>query len=419
MRHVVMTTLRAFPRFMQYQFRYISPRFVHLARDPPTKAPNTYPVLVTASVLQIYSQVRDSDVYRQVALGLRDKKLETLHVFLSLDSTPLRLKLQQEGLETLYLTKSGLYHLAQIRSLRKIIKESRPSLIVAYGQTANTIAGLLTVADSSVRFLSTRGHADYYRSHWKIRGPLYDAIATKICDRLLVPSTTIRDYLVERRSCSGSKIFIAPYQIDSFMYQTCDSERIERALDQIGCDENSFIVLTASRPTPVKGLEYVVQGFAGFYEENPNAHLVMTNWRGEPYPQLQAALRQVDSDHVHLIPSAEDFPATLAAADVFVHVPTSRFAEGFGQVYLEALASGTPCIFTTSGVLPDLPSLKGSYIRVGYESPDEIAAGLEHVRCNRADAELMAVRAQTIMTGQSPAAMVEDFMHVYEDLLGS
>jgi glycosyltransferase involved in cell wall biosynthesis len=65
-------------------------------------------------------------------------------------------------------------------------------------------------------------------------------------------------------------------------------------------------------------------------------------------------------------------PSFFQEIDVFVHVPTSRTAEAFGLVYLEALASGVTCIFTLSGIVAEFPSLSSHFFKVDYRSSDEI-----------------------------------------------
>ena len=44
-----------------------------------------------------------------------------------------------------------------------------------------------------------------------------------------------------------------------------------------------------------------------------------------------------------------DMPALYKTFDVFVHVPVEPHFESFGQVYVEAMASGIPSVFTLAG----------------------------------------------------------------------
>ena len=39
--------------------------------------------------------------------------------------------------------------------------------------------------------------------------------------------------------------------------------------------------------------------------------------------------------------------------DYYIHVPINKEIEAFGQTYIEALAAGTPSVFTLSGVAPE------------------------------------------------------------------
>ena len=42
--------------------------------------------------------------------------------------------------------------------------------------------------------------------------------------------------------------------------------------------------------------------------------------------------------------------AAYSIMDIFIHAPIAYDEEAFGLVYLEAMASAIPCIFTISGI---------------------------------------------------------------------
>jgi len=73
---------------------------------------------------------------------------------------------------------------------------------------------------------------------------------------------------------------------------------------------------------------------------------------------------------------AEELALHMAAADVFV-LPSRQ--EGLGLVLAEALASGTPCVATRVGGIPEVVSGPEYGVLVASEDPVALAGGIETV----------------------------------------
>ena len=58
--------------------------------------------------------------------------------------------------------------------------------------------------------------------------------------------------------------------------------------------------------------------------------------------------------------------------DIYTHVPISKSAEAFGQTYVEALASGTPSVFTLSGIANEFIIDKQNALVVPYKNSEAI-----------------------------------------------
>jgi glycosyltransferase involved in cell wall biosynthesis len=65
-------------------------------------------------------------------------------------------------------------------------------------------------------------------------------------------------------------------------------------------------------------------------------------------------LNDLPSSCWRLIEFEERMEALYHCFDIFVHVPVDADVEAFGQVYIEALAAGIPCIFTASGIANEI-----------------------------------------------------------------
>ena len=135
------------------------------------------------------------------------------------------------------------------------------------------------------------------------------------------------------------------------LYPTVDTERFSLAVggglvrDEIGVG-GKFIVLFVSRLVKRKGTGVLMHACSAF----PDVVLVIVG-EGPERKSLERQARVLDvEDRVVFAGGVDDeeLPAFYAAADVFCMPCTDRLrgldTEGFGIVYLEAQASGLPCI---------------------------------------------------------------------------
>jgi phosphatidylinositol alpha-1,6-mannosyltransferase len=116
--------------------------------------------------------------------------------------------------------------------------------------------------------------------------------------------------------------------------------RVEHALG------GRFVVLFISRLVKRKGADIVVRAIAATRDT-----VAVIGGAGPERASLERLARELDvSDRVTFVGSIteERLPEYYAAADVFCMPCTNRYGgldtEGFGVVYLEAQASGIPCI---------------------------------------------------------------------------
>ena len=79
------------------------------------------------------------------------------------------------------------------------------------------------------------------------------------------------------------------------------------------------------------------------------------------------------------------YPLTLFKLfDVFVHVPIDKNVEAFGQIYVEALATGTPSVFTLSGVSPEFVINGKNAVTVDFNNSNQIENAVTEILENKA-----------------------------------
>ena len=105
--------------------------------------------------------------------------------------------------------------------------------------------------------------------------------------------------------------------------------------------------------------------------------MVLANAIGPLKKEIQKKLKELPEKNYVEIPFEKDLFSLYQLFDVFVHTPIDSKIEAFGQIYVEAIASGTPSIFTLSGVAHEFISDRENAIIVDYKNPEQIASGVK------------------------------------------
>lgn len=182
-------------------------------------------------------------------------------------------------------------------------------------------------------------------------------------DTVVANSRFTRDLLLVR-GVAGERIRL--------IYPGVDTRRFRPGLEigdlrrDIGA-EGAKLVLSVGRLTRRKGFDQVIQALPALLECGVDVHYALIGiGEDEDYLRRLAAEQGV-SERVHLLGhvSPEDLPRWYNAADVFA-MPNREIGgdtEGFGMVFIEAAACGTPAIAgqaggTGSAVLDDETGLR-------------------------------------------------------------
>jgi phosphatidylinositol alpha-1,6-mannosyltransferase len=190
--------------------------------------------------------------------------------------------------------------------------------------------------------------------------------------------------LVERTGIGADRITVVypGCDVEAFEPQATDPELPIRLL---GRRSGNRVVLTTGNLVERKGHDMVIRALPQVIEAVPDVtYLIVGNgyYRAE-LERLAQALGV--GDHVVFAGRISDaeLPAIYSHADVFIMASRQRLEandiEGFGLVYLEASASGTPVIGGRSGGIPEAIVEGTTGLLVDPEDPADIARAL--TRC--------------------------------------
>lgn len=169
---------------------------------------------------------------------------------------------------------------------------------------------------------------------------------------------------------------------DRFVPLAADARRAVRS--RLGLPADGPLIASVSRLVPRKGMDVLVEAAARLAPSFPGLTVAIAG-TGREAGRLEAQVRRLRAP-VRLLGRVpeEDKADLLAAADVFAMACRNRWGgleqEGFGIVFLEAAASGTPQVAGDSGGAAEavLDGDTGLVVRQP-EDPAEVAAALQRL----------------------------------------
>lgn len=257
-----------------------------------------------------------------------------------------------------------------------LMLKHRPSVFLASGQYA-TFSGIPAAYFLRISKRIYIRHHSIYHHHYGIRiGIFLDRIMNTLSTKIVAVSKIVKNVLVVIEGVADSKVDIIYNGVDLNGFYNRKKFVNHESLRNTSPNK-VFKIGAISRLTDWKGVEYTALAFCDFYRKYPNSHLHIVGASGDSSEKITKILEFLPTNSYHFEQQNFDVPSFLSSLDGFVHVPITPESEAFGIVYIEALATGVPCIFTISGILNELPNPEHYCSVVPYRSSDAILRQLE------------------------------------------
>jgi glycosyltransferase involved in cell wall biosynthesis len=178
---------------------------------------------------------------------------------------------------------------------------------------------------------------------WNIENPLLK-IAIKDADLILAVSHYTRDRLLTEQNLDPAKIVVLPNTFDRGRFKI--ASKPQYLLDKYKLTSQQPIILTVARLAEVeryKGYDRILEALPTIRKSIPDIHYILVG-KGDDRSRVEQLIAQLDlQDCVTLAGFVHDEQLCdyYNLCDVFA-MPSKR--EGFGIVYLEAMACGKPCL---------------------------------------------------------------------------
>jgi len=169
----------------------------------------------------------------------------------------------------------------------------------------------------------------------------------KKADYIQAISRFLSDWAIQM-GAEKEKVKIVPNGVDTDKFKKIDDQIINKLKQELGIKDEK-VILTVSRLVKKNGIDDLIK--AGQYLKFPFKILIIGS--GEKKKELKNLTKRLNlEDRVIFLGQIDynDLPKYYSMADVFVRASLS---EGFGNVFLEAFACGTPIIGTRVGGITD------------------------------------------------------------------
>ena len=304
-------------------------------------------------ILIVLSDIDSSPIHLAIIQRLKILEQEFHVLIIGSDNLKIIDELLRIGVDYSLIQKNSKPNLVSI-TLALIAKflQQRPSVVYSSGQFATLFAIPISYFFGIKYRIFTRHHSNlHHKPDMKVWLAL-DKLCNHFASQIVVVSETLYHFLIKTEKVKQKKLFLINNGIDLNRFQVKRNfSRFEERNESSLNDPIKFGVV--ARLTEWKGVAYTAEAFVNFCNVYPNSHLTIVGEASDAFSEISDALSFLPESNYKFISHCEDVPEFFSGLDLFIHVPIGSEEETFGLVYLEALATGIPCIFTLSGVMHD------------------------------------------------------------------
>ncbi|QMU27570.1 glycosyltransferase family 4 protein [Adhaeribacter radiodurans] len=323
-------------------------------------------------ITYIISNIDKALAFEWIANYFDKNKFELQFILLNSGSSELQRFLQQNRIKIYFINYRGKKDIpATFFIIWRILKKEKPAIIHTHLFDASLIGLLAGKLAGITKRILTRHHGNQHHVYFP-NAVYYDKFINSIATHIIAPSESVKNILTNLEGVKSEKVKVINHGFDLSYFSQVDSKSVESLQQKYNPNNKWPVIGVISRYLELKGIQYIIPAFKRALELYPNALLLLANANGSYKAQVQHLLAQLDSESYIEIPFEAEVSTLYKLFDLFIHVPIEQSSEAFGQIYIEALASGIPSVFTLSGVASEfIEHRKNAYI-VSHKNSEEI-----------------------------------------------
>ena len=337
----------------------------------------TNPDVLPRRIVYIISDIEKALAFEWISDTIDKQKIDLHFIVLGRIDTPLIAFLKDRGMPHYPVPFAGKADLLRVWiTVFSILKKLKPHAVHTHLYFANLIGLSAAWVLRIPKRIHTRHHGALHHRYFP-RSVYIDKVVNALSSHIIVPCLNQQTIVTGWEGAKKEKVFLIEHGIDLPYFQKEEPDKVSLLRHSHKLPDGRFpIVCVIARYTEWKGIQFIIPAFKTLLAAHPMAHLVLCNARGDYAGHIKALLRTLPDGCYTEIPFEPELASLYRLFDVFVHAPIDEYAEAFGQVYIEALASGIPSIFTLSGIACDFVRHHEDAWVVPHKNADEIATAM-------------------------------------------
>lgn len=333
----------------------------------------TVPTPEKIKVVYVVSNINQASTFEWTAASAIRQDFDLSFILMNAGASLIEGKLKALGVPVTFLRYRGKKDLpGAVRALARHFMRLKPDIVHAHLMDASLAALSAAWLARVPRRLHTRHHSNLHHAHYP-HAVYYDRLVNRLSTEIIATCKNVERVLRELDRAPPAKIKTIHFGFDLGPFSEVSEERVSALRAKYGLGGKRPIVGVIARYMEYKGLQYVIPAFERLLADDPDACLFIANTSGKEYAaEVRALLSRLPAGSYREVPFETDFAALYRLFDVFVHAPVDDMSEAFGQVYVEALASSRPSVFTLSGVANEFAEHERNSLVVGHRDSEAI-----------------------------------------------
>lgn len=319
-----------------------------------------------------------------------DKRYEPI-VCAAVEDGPLRKKLEQSGLKTIYLGYRPFIDIRAFFRLRKMIRRYKPDILHSFMFHSNMLARFAAIGTGCKVICSIRIRE--MEKPWHTR---LDRLTSFLVDRYTANSESIRKHL------HGFKdVQVIPNSVDPGRFDVKASKELQSpaALMVANLRKQKDHITAVRAFSKVDANLYIAGGYTRFESEKE---------------KIENEIEKLGlQKRVKLLGHREDVPSLLKAADIWL---STTLYEGQSNSLLEAMAAGVPIVTTDIPENREVVEDGKDALLVPARDPEKTADALNKLLEDTKLAKSLSDSAYRKAILRTPKKMAKRYQELYDSL---
>ena len=275
--------------------------------------------------------------------------------------------------------KGRIDFLRAYRHLMVSLKREKPHIVHCHLRNAELIGIPVAFFMGIKQRILTRHHSTYNHLYHP-KGVWVDNLVSRLATDIVAISKNVKTILLDWEHVKKKKVKLIPHGFDLNYFKEVPAAQVVEIKNKYRLNGNFKIIGIIARYTWLKGYAYSIPAIGRLLKENPNILLVIANAKGNDKVAINDLIQEhIPKEQAREIVFESNLPALYKVFDYYVHVPFDVSSEAFGQTYVEALASGTPSVFTLSGIATEFIRDEFNALVVDYKNAEQIEKALRRL----------------------------------------